>query len=60
MCPRGWRVPSKSDWQSMIDLVGGENIGGRFEELTNSCLFNKDQIVRIYRCIKIGAKFLQE
>lgn len=28
ICPKGWHVPSKAEWQTLVDFVGGVNIGG--------------------------------
>lgn len=28
LCPAGWRVPTREDWDILIDYVGGESIGG--------------------------------
>lgn len=28
ICPLGWHLPSKQDWQSLIDFLGGSNIAG--------------------------------
>ena len=29
VCPDGWHVPSKSEWETLIAAVGGEDIAGR-------------------------------
>ena len=28
VCPQGWHLPSKSEWETMIDAVGGRNNAG--------------------------------
>jgi uncharacterized protein (TIGR02145 family) len=33
LCPTGWHVPSKADWDALIAYLGGENIaGGKMKE----------------------------
>jgi uncharacterized protein (TIGR02145 family) len=27
-CPSGWHLPSKEEWQTLVNFVGGENTGG--------------------------------
>jgi uncharacterized protein (TIGR02145 family) len=29
LAPAGWRIPSNSDWQTLINFVGGEDVAGR-------------------------------
>ena len=29
VCPAGWRLPSKSDFENLVNLAGGEQVGGR-------------------------------
>jgi len=29
LCPEGWHVPSKEEWESLISFIGGDNILGR-------------------------------
>lgn len=36
VCPSGWHVPSRSEWQTLINIVGGENVGGRLKERTTA------------------------
>jgi len=28
-CPSGWHLPSKEEWESLIDAVGGESVAGK-------------------------------
>ena len=28
VCPEGWYLPSEKDWQSLIDVAGGESVAG--------------------------------
>ena len=28
LCPAGWHVPSQTEWQTMIDYLGGESLAG--------------------------------
>jgi uncharacterized protein (TIGR02145 family) len=28
-CPKGWHLPSKEEWQILVDFVGGEKIAGK-------------------------------
>ena len=28
ICPEGWHLPSKAEWETLIEYVGGTNIGG--------------------------------
>lgn len=28
LCPNGWRVPTESDWSTLIDHVGGKDVAG--------------------------------
>src|SRR5690606_20717407 len=28
LCPKGWRVPTESDWNILIDYLGGKNVAG--------------------------------
>jgi uncharacterized protein (TIGR02145 family) len=28
-CPTGWRIPKKSDWDALINYLGGEEIAGK-------------------------------
>ncbi len=36
ICPEGWHIPSLTDWQILIDHLGGENeAGGRLKEPGN-------------------------
>lgn len=28
ICPKGWHLPSKSEWEALIEFVGGEDIAG--------------------------------
>jgi len=33
LCPSGWNIPSKLDWQELINYLGGNNIaGGKLKE----------------------------
>ena len=37
VCPNGWHLPSKSEWNELIDLFGGASIaGGKLKEAGNS------------------------
>ncbi len=29
VCPEGWRLPTKEDWKSLVEHLGGEKIAGR-------------------------------
>jgi uncharacterized protein (TIGR02145 family) len=34
VCPAGWKLPSETDWNALIDFLGGDNIaGGRLKSL---------------------------
>jgi uncharacterized protein (TIGR02145 family) len=28
LCPKGWHVPSDSEWKTMVDFIGGKNTAG--------------------------------
>lgn len=28
VCPEGWRLPSEDDWDTLIDVVGGQSVAG--------------------------------
>lgn len=28
LCPKGWHVPSDTEWKEMVDFIGGSNTGG--------------------------------
>jgi uncharacterized protein (TIGR02145 family) len=28
-CPKGWHLPSKDEWQTLVDLAGGDSIAGK-------------------------------
>lgn len=28
LCPTGWHVPSQNDWSTLVDFLGGKDIGG--------------------------------
>ncbi len=30
ICPNGWHIPSKEEWDKLIDYVGGKNVAGCF------------------------------
>ena len=33
LCPDGWHIPSKSEWETLVDYLGGEEIaGGKMKE----------------------------
>ena len=37
VCPSGWHLPSKDEWQTLIDTLGGEEIaGGKLKNKLNS------------------------
>ena len=37
VCPAGWHVPSKAEWKTLIDYLGGEEIaGGKMKEVDTS------------------------
>jgi len=37
LCPVGWHVPTKEEWTTMINYLGGENIaGGKLKEVGNT------------------------
>jgi uncharacterized protein (TIGR02145 family) len=37
ICPEGWHIPSDSEWQKMIDYLGGDSIaGGKMKEESNN------------------------
>jgi len=45
LCPTGWHVPSESDWQILVDFLGGDNnAGANLKEMgtNNWVLSNKD------------------
>jgi len=29
VCPSGWHLPSDSDWQTLVDFVGGKDVAGK-------------------------------
>jgi len=34
-CPRGWHLPSDAEWATLITMVGGKEIGGKFLKATS-------------------------
>jgi uncharacterized protein (TIGR02145 family) len=29
VCPEGWRLPSKKDWEELVEFVGGDSLAGK-------------------------------
>lgn len=36
IAPQGWHIPSKDEWQTLIDFIGGENCAGKLKEAGSS------------------------
>jgi len=37
LCPEGWHVPTKADWQELVEYLGGEDIaGGRMKAVDST------------------------
>jgi len=36
LCPDGWHMPSKNEWQTLIDYIGGIKSGGKLKETGTS------------------------
>jgi len=38
LCPEGWHVPTKADWQELVEYLGGEDIaGGKMKAVDSAC-----------------------
>ncbi|MDR0516988.1 MAG: fibrobacter succinogenes major paralogous domain-containing protein [Fibromonadaceae bacterium] len=41
-CPAEWHLPSKAEWQTLIDFAGGKNIAGKKLKAKSGWSINKD------------------
>ncbi|MCL1957166.1 MAG: zinc-ribbon domain-containing protein [Fibromonadales bacterium] len=40
ICPAGWHLPKREEWQTLVNFVGGENVAGKI--LKSKSGWNKD------------------
>ena len=62
VCPLGWHVPSDSEWNVLIDYLGGENIaGGKMKESGTDNWINPNidaSNISLYTAIPAGSRGL--
>ncbi len=55
VCPRGWHVPSETEWDNMIKLFGGDSLAGAKLKDTSNIEWNSPNVAE-YNEYKFNAK----
>jgi len=42
-CPKGWHLPSREEWQILVDFVGGDSIAGKKLKATSGWNYGKGE-----------------
>jgi len=42
VCPAGWHIPSKAEWQELVDLAGGDKVAGKKLKATIGWSYPRD------------------
>ena len=58
VCPKGWHLPSKADFETLLDSVGGQLVAGKVLKFQSGWNNSGDSEVSPKQRGKVGEEFL--